>query len=102
MNLEMHSRFLPEPKNKHKDKMEACDARKGAASRGVMEVFDTTMLVACCLQGTSGLAGGSEEKYIQIYIASLLHILPKEHCHTGMANTVNLEQGYSTGTRQIV
>lgn len=42
----MHNVFLPESKNKHKDKMETCDARKGAASRGVMEVFDITMLVA--------------------------------------------------------
>lgn len=58
----MHSRFVPESKNKHKAKMEPCDARKGAASRGVLEVFDTTRLVACCLQRASGLAGGSGEK----------------------------------------
>lgn len=58
----MHSRFVPESESKHKAKMESCDARKGAASRGVLEVFDTTMLMACCLQRASGLAGGSGEK----------------------------------------
>lgn len=42
----MHNVFLPESKYKHKDKMETCDARKGAASLGVREVFDITMLVA--------------------------------------------------------
>lgn len=42
----MHNVFLPESKYKHKDKMETCDARKGAASLGVREVFDITTLVA--------------------------------------------------------
>lgn len=85
----MHNVFLPESKNKHKDKMETCDARKGAASRGVMEVFDITMLVAGWWPAAFREHQGwqvalrsdtftPEEKYIRIYIASLLQILPKQ------------------------
>lgn len=101
----MHSAFLPESKYKHKDKMETSNARKGAASLGVREVFDITMLVAgwwpAAFREHQGWQVALRNTFRSIALL-LRESSQKKCCHTGMANTVNLEQGYNTGTTQIV
>lgn len=91
----MRNMFLPERLYKNKAEMETCDAKKGAASPGLGEMFDITVLVA----RSQWPAAFRKHPCLQMALRrntfrSILPLFCKtspQKCYcTEMANTVNL------------